>query len=381
MAALASTGGDGAQRSADAPADRHAVAPASPARAREPASAAERFPGLPGADNVFEGDDVIFVWDWRLPPGFPEPLVPPFNPMTVAKTTLGENLFFDERLSGNGSVSCATCHRPELAFTDGRKRPVGAEGDELRMNAPSLVNAAYEASLTWADGSVTTLEEQMQRPLLAEHPVEMGLAGREEEVFARLRADEMYAYYFHMAFPRQLDPFTLENVARAIASYERTLIFGRSPFDRLVFDDDQDALTEASRRGMRLFFSERVGCGGCHSTALVSGAVRHALAPDTEPRLFPVEPGTSRAAGTPPERVKAPSLRNVALTGPYMHDGETATLEKAALHAARVEVASAPPSASPSSTARDAPVLTRGELDDLLAFLEDLTDEAFAPAD
>ena len=123
---------------------------------------------------------------WSLPPGFPVPSVPVDNPMTVAKVALGERLFSDVRLSVTGRYSCASCHRPALAFTDGRIRAVGATGDTLQHQSMSLVNAAYGVSFGWTDAGFDSLEAQMRRPLFNQHPVELGLRGREAALLHEL---------------------------------------------------------------------------------------------------------------------------------------------------------------------------------------------------
>lgn len=121
----------------------------------------------------------------RLPPGFPAPVVPADNPLTAAKVALGRLLFYDQRLSGDGDYACASCHRQELAFTDGRPRAVGTTGELHRRSAPSLANVAYAASLGWSDPALTRLEDQVRVPLLWTDPVELGVAGREVEAARR----------------------------------------------------------------------------------------------------------------------------------------------------------------------------------------------------
>ena len=120
-------------------------------------------------------------YDWRLPPGFPKPVVPADNPMSEAKFELGRYLFYDVRLSGNGTQSCASCHTQKLAFTDGKVVAVGSTGDKHPRNSQSLANAAYNATLTWANPLLTTLEQQIHIPMFGEFPVEMGITGNEED--------------------------------------------------------------------------------------------------------------------------------------------------------------------------------------------------------
>ncbi len=190
--------------------------------------------------------------------------MPADNPMNEAKVALGAQLFADPRLSMNGQFSCQSCHAPERAFTDGRARSRGVTGAALELNAPTLFNVAYSASLGWNDAGVRTLEQQMRGPMFNEHPPELGLAGREARLEQELAADPAIAPAFATAFPDEPRPVSMENVIRAIAAYERTLLAGGSAFDRYVFGGEHQALDAAQKRGMELFFSPRAGCSSCH---------------------------------------------------------------------------------------------------------------------
>src|SRR5580704_14074992 len=144
------------------------------------------------------------TWVWNLPKGFPRPRVPADNPMTAAKVELGRYLFYDTRLSVNGKSSCGTCHKQELAFTDGKPVGVGATGEKHSRGAMSLVNIAYSAALTWSNPELKELEQQARTPMFGEHPVELGL--REgERLPATLRADPKYREMFERAFPADAD--------------------------------------------------------------------------------------------------------------------------------------------------------------------------------
>src|SRR5262245_21322283 len=178
---------------------------------------------------------------WQLPRGFPQPLVPADNPMSEAKVALGARLFADRRLSVNGTYSCASCHAPERAFTDGRARSLGATGEPLELNAPTLLNAAYQPSLGWEDSGKLTFEQQMRGPLFNQHPPELGLAGRAGQVEAALASDAELAQRFAAAFPGEPRAVSMNNAIRAIAAYERTLLAGNSAFDRYVFAGEHDA--------------------------------------------------------------------------------------------------------------------------------------------
>ena len=302
--------------------------------------------------------------------------------MSAEKVALGRRLFFDPRLSGNGTQSCASCHQPARAFTDGRAHAVGATGQSHARGAMSLANVAFSSTLTWADPKVRTLEAQARVPMRNRHPVEMGAAGREREILARLRAESVYTDLFPRAFPGERDPVTLANVRKAIASFERTLLSGDSPYDRLVWRDDRAALSDSARRGMTLFFSERLACSRCHSGFTLSGPAVWSGGPDAKPD-FPRnglgagaggDPGLFRVSRRPGDRgrFRAPTLRNVAVTGPYMHDGRFATLSEVVDHYARPGAGARPESRLPR-----APSLRDEEKRDLVAFLESLTDEGF----
>jgi cytochrome c peroxidase len=171
-------------------------------------------------------------FDWNLPKGFPRPAVPADNPMSAAKIELGRDLFYDKRMSVNGKESCGSCHRQELAFTDGRAHAQGTTGQLHPRGAMSLVNVAYAQSLTWANPSLTSLEEQALTPMLGEEPIELGLKGHEREFLNVLRRDAAYRKLFPEAFPGERDPYDLSHVTKAIAAFERTIVSMRSPYDR-----------------------------------------------------------------------------------------------------------------------------------------------------
>jgi len=163
---------------------------------------------------------------WHLPRGFPVPAVPADNPMSDAKVALGERLFFDPRLSVTGRYSCASCHDPARSFSDGLPRAVGATGAPLPHNALALVNVAYNVSFGWQKPAVRSLETQMLEPLLNDHPVELGLKGREPALCASLAAEPAYAQAFAASFPGADPAVTFDHLVKAIAAFERTLISG-----------------------------------------------------------------------------------------------------------------------------------------------------------
>jgi cytochrome c peroxidase len=301
---------------------------------------------------------------WQLPRGFPLPAVPADNPMSDAKVALGARLFREPRLSVTGRYSCASCHDPGHSFADERPRALGATGALLPHHAMALVNVAYNISFGWTDRRPRTLEAQMLKPLFGAHPVELGLAGRESAVCAALAADSGYRQAFAAAFAGEPAALRFANIVRAIAAYERTLIAGRSPFDRYVFQGEHEALPPLARRGMTLFFSRRAGCAACHSGINFAGNWRDAHGA-TGPASF-ASNGTSAGA------VRVPTLRNVALSAPYMHDGRFATLEEVLEHYSALAANPAPD--APRDPRLPRAPFTPDERRALIAFLESLSE-------
>ena len=315
-------------------------------------------------------------FSWQLPPGFPPPAVPSDNPMSDAKVALGRRLFFEPRLSVNGRYSCASCHDPSRSFSDGRTRAVGATGETLPVNALALVNVAYNVSFGWTQSQVRSLEAQMRKPLLSRHPLELGLSGHEASVCQALAADPRYAVAFAAAFPpqpvpqqRAAHPVTFDHVVKAIAAFERSLISGRSPFDRYVFSGEHAALSPAAKRGMALFFSDTVGCAHCHSGFNFAGNWRDVQGATGRPSF------ANNGTGTKPMRV--PTLRNIALTAPYMHDGRFATLAAVLEHYSGLGQRAQAREHSGLDRRLPQRPLTDAERAELGAFLESLTDESF----
>ena len=289
--------------------------------------------------------------------------MPEDNPVTAEKVALGRRLFYDVRLSGNGTQACASCHQQKRAFTDARARALGSTGELHPRSAMSLANAAYGVSLTWIDAGQRRLEEQMLVPLLGETPKEMNLGGHEMEIASRLGADPLYSKLFSDAFPGEHEPMNLKNTQKAIASFERTIFSGRSPYDRLMWNDERDALSPAARRGMALFFSERLACSRCHAGFTFSGPATWEGGPPSAPAF------EDNGLGG---RFRAPTLRNVAVTAPYMHDGRFATLGAVVDHYASGGLPSPTRSKLINGFA-----ITPDEKSDLIAFLESLTDSEF----
>jgi cytochrome c peroxidase len=299
------------------------------------------------------------LWRWSpLPPGASSPAIPADNPMSAAKIALGRRLFHDPALSRDGSLACAGCHRQEHGFTDGLATHVGVSGQAGIRNVPGLANVAWRSPLTWTDAGLKTLEQQAMVPMTGERPVEMGMKGNEAELARRLSADPCYRALFAAAFPRpgrQGGAIGFGEVAAALAAFQRTLVSADTPYDRYRAGR-HDALSAAARRGEAQF--RAAGCAGCHGGPDLTDNRFHYVgttALGTAPGYGQPEPG---ADAVPVQEFRTPSLRNVAVTGPWLHDGSAATMEDAIRRHA--------------STA-----MGQVTVADMLAFLEALTDRAF----
>lgn len=335
-----------------------------------------------------------------VPPGFPQPKVPADNPVTAEKVTLGRLLFYDTRLSSDGTFSCASCHKQSRSFADEKAQSVGVTGGLHPRGAMSLANVAYLPVLTWANPTVQRLEAQALVPMFGEHPIELGLAGQEASLLSRLEREPRYAPAFSAAFPGESDPFTLSNITKAIASFERTLLSGRSPYDRYRTKLEFNAISPAAHRGEDLFFSERTACFECHGGFNFTGTVDFVGKPLTEMTyhntgLYNIDgrggypasnTGVYAVSANPADmgRFRAPSLRNIAVTAPYMHDGSIPTLEGVIAHyeAGGRTIATGPHQGvgarSPlKSVLVKGFTLTPSDRADLIAFLESLTDQEF----
>jgi cytochrome c peroxidase len=326
---------------------------------------------------------------WNLPRGFSaQPAVPADNPITSEKVELGRHVFYDTRLSDNQTFSCASCHKQELAFSDGRATGLGSTGQSHTRSSMSLANVGYSPTLTWSNPLMTTLERQAQVPIFGDLPIELGMKSI-AQVETRFRAIPRYRELFAAAFPDEAEPITMNNVQRALASFQRTLISGNSPFDRWQFHSESDAVSDSAKRGFLLFSSERLECFHCHEGFNFSDHVSYAgqtfqTAPYHNTGLYDIDglggypaPNTGTHEVTMAERdmgmFKAPTLRNVALTAPYMHDGSIATLSEVLDHYAK---------GGRARSFRTDPLLigftlSDQERADMLAFFESLTDQEF----
>lgn len=299
---------------------------------------------------------------WLLVPSdFPPIKSPEDNELTKERAALGKTLFFDKRLSRDASISCASCHLQEHAFADPETLSVGVQGQIGTRNAPALVNVAWGKSFFW-DGGVPSLERQVLVPIM--NPIEMDMTMAEVE--ERLKKDEKLSSQFLEAYGEGPSDFT---ITRAIASFMRTLVSGESAWDRYR-RGDESALSASAERGLALFQGERAECFHCHvGFNFTNEAYRNNGA-------RPDDPDIGRELLTQNEldrgKFKVPTLRNVAVTAPYMHDGSIETLREV------IEVYSQGGRGHPNTDPLISPLdLTEEEKEDLLAFLESLTDEKF----
>lgn len=322
-------------------------------------------------------------WDWQLPKGFPRPAVPKDNPMTPAKVELGRYLFYDQRMSVNEKGSCATCHKQELAFTDGMTRAEGVTGDTHPRSSMSLVNVAYAPRLTWANGELNSLEEQALIPMLGEEPIELGLGGFEYVFLDAVKDDPLYQRLIPQAFPGE-HKMSIELAAKAVAAFVRTIVSMRSPYDRYRWGGDPNAISAAAKRGEIIFSSsERGGCFQCHGGWNFSAIQYEGGSSDMQEGGLFFNTGVTKYAApnrgiyeftgknTDFGKFRPPTLRNIALTAPYMHDGSMDTLEEVIDHYAaggKVDQTNKTSILRPFS-------LTASEKSDLIEFLKSLTDE------
>jgi len=333
--------------------------------------------------------------------GLPPLKIPSNNPQSSKKIALGKRLFNESRLSQDGSVSCASCHLAQQAFTDNKKVSVGVQGQTGFRNAPTVVNAAFYQRF-FLDGRAKSLEEQALGPLL--NPVEHGLQNS-ADIVAIITNDISYQKAFASAFPRSNSGISIKKITRAIASFERTLIAGNSAFDRYLFARDRQALTESEARGMRIF-RRKGNCSNCHEISGTNALFMnnrfynlgigfqsinaqindflHAIRAGQHPDEFSFTPkqraelGRFNVTHTLKDigKFKTPTLRNIALTAPYMHDGSIKTLEEV------IEYYDQGGKANPFLDPAIFPLhFTPQEKQDLLAFLKSLNSQTATKED
>ena len=302
--------------------------------------------------------------EWQALPV--EAPAPADNPTTPEKVALGQMLFLDPRFSSTGTVSCNSCHNVMLGGEDNRAVSMGVHGQTGGRSAPTVWNSAFSSSQFW-DGRATSLEEQAKGPVT--NPIEMGM-GELEEAMNRVRDIPGYKPYFEKAFGTD-NPMTVDNAAKAVAAYERTLITPDSAYDRYV-KGDKKALSEQQVRGMNSFAS--VGCTACHSGAAFSGPAMNpgtgffmkfpTFTDNDYLKKYKLTEDTGRFTVTKNDADKylwkVPTVRNAAITAPYFHNGSVGTLDEAVRVMAKVQLN------------QD---LTDGQVADIVAFLSALTGE------
>lgn len=341
------------------------------------------------------------TYNWDLPATFPTPKVPAENPMSNAKAELGRFLFYDKKLSQNQTQSCGSCHLQEFAFSDRKPFGVGSTGEVHPRNAQHLGNVAYNTRVTWANNKLDSLEVQARAPMFGISPIELGLSN--DTYLDRLKADSNYRDLFSKAFGGGTENVTEQNVRFAISSFQRTLLSGKSSVDKYLNYGDKSALSASAIRGMSIFNGETAECFHCHGGFNYTNTVNHtgtvfeevsyisngiisdatyATLPSNKKGLYDLT-GLTKDIG----RFKVPSLRNIALTYPYMHDGSiTCTTASASdIEACSTEalgkVIDHYMSGGQSQQNKDAQIrafsLTPQEKTDLINFLKALTDDEF----
>jgi len=298
----------------------------------------------------------------KVPLGLPPVPIPEDNPMTVEKIELGKMLYFDKRVSADGTISCATCHDPKMAWAEHLPTSKGIHGKVGERNAPTVINAAYATSQDW-DGRAKTLEEQAVGPVA--NPIEMGHTI--EGMVQTLDNIPQYQELFKRVFGTGVNA---ENFAKAVAAFERTILSGNSPYDRYRAGE-RDALTEAQKRGLKVF--EESGCADCHAPPLFSTYEFY----NAGIGMNKEKPDEGRKSVTGKEEdmgaFRVPSLREVANTGPYFHDGSVATLEEAVAIMAKGGIDN-PHRSADFDTVRESEI-TAEQQKDLVEFLKALSGE------
>lgn len=297
-----------------------------------------------------------------VPEGFPNIEFPDDNGFSEARWELGKKLFFEKRLSADGTVSCASCHQPHLAFSDDVSMSTGTAGKPGTQNAPTLTNVAYHPYFTRA-GGVPSLEMQILVPFQEHNEFGLNIVDAAE----RLAMDDYYREMSLESYGRSFDYFV---ITRAIATFERSLVSGNSSYDQFFYQNVSTALSPSAWRGMQLFFSEKSHCSTCHSGfnftnySFQNNGLYDAYADQGRKRLTGIAEDLAL--------FKVPTLRNVEMTAPYMHDGSLSSLEQVIEH----YNSGGKPHANKGALI--SPLnLTRREKEDLAAFLRSLTDETF----
>lgn len=245
---------------------------------------------------------------------------------------LGRYLFYDTRLSYNQTKSCASCHDPSLAFSDGYRTAVGADGYAVRRNTPSLLNVRYRGSFTWGDSGIHRFDRQLFFPFFNQHPKELGWEN-EQAVVARIKNIPGYVALFTTVFPKHKTPISIKNIFYAITAFEKTIVSHASRYDAYL-EGNESILTADEKAGMRLFFSTKLNCGTCHvwdpKNKLIPSRFENTGLynldmtgdyPRSDQGLYEITKNDFDKG-----KFRVPSLRNVLLTAPYTHDGSVSTV-------------------------------------------------------
>ena len=308
-----------------------------------------------------EKDEPI-AYQLDVPEWFPEMQIPAENQLTKSRIDLGRKLFYEPLLSLDSSISCATCHLQEKAFTDGIPISIGVDGALGLRNAPTLANIGF-APYFFHDGGVSTLELQSQQPIFSVVEMRFTIAGFLE----RIQDNEEYQLMFKQAYDREPDAF---GISRAIASFERTFISGNSRFDQFEYQGLANALSEQEKRGRNLFFSDAAKCSSCHEPPLFTNYEFE----NVGLYLNYADSGRARISHLQADngKFKVPTLRNIELSAPYMHDGSLESLEQVVEHFNSGGVG------HPNQSDSIKPLyLSNQDKEDLVSFLKSLTDERF----
>jgi cytochrome c peroxidase len=250
---------------------------------------------------------------WIRPNSVP---VPKDNKITPDRIKLGKLLYFDSRLSSDGKVSCATCHNPKLGWSDGRPKAVGVEGRMGPRNSPTVLNTAYQMHQFW-DGRARSLEEQALGPIQADVEMNMNL----NDLVNRLKGIKGYVKLFNKAYPN--DGITKDTIAKAIATFERTVLSTQSPFDKYI-KGNKKAISNNAKKGFKLF-KEKGKCTDCHDGFnFTDGSFHNIGLGDSDIGRYKLKRRTAWY-----HAFKTPTLRDITLSGPYFHDGSVKTLEEA----------------------------------------------------
>lgn len=339
-------------------------------------------------------------FDWNLPPGFPTPRENEDNLMSEMKVHLGRLLFYDTRLSVNNVQSCGSCHLQSKAFADGLETAVGTTGEVHPRNSMSLTNVAYNSRFNWANSLLKSLPQQALIPMFGEFPIELGWSGHETEMLDRFKYDVVYQDLFAQAFPDLENPIHEGTITKAIGAFVSTFISGNSPYDKALYQNQPEATSESAKRGLALFFSERLECFHCHGGFNFAQGTAHDGTVFDEAEFH--NNGLYNLGGTgayPPGnqglweltqktqdigRFRPPTLRNIELTAPYMHDGSVATLEEVLdIYARGGRLITEGPFAGDGannpfkSELINGFVITEQEKQDVINFLKSLTDWTF----